>query len=626
MQGQGVLACAFPDFMASKLKIGHCRAFPLLATRENLEHKTSVRLPSQVMSDDQNSIPPEPSPVPRQTEGQALASGVIPGLLRAGMPSRNGDWQPPTPEELHVRLPQYDVTELIGRGGMGAVYKGWQKSLGRFVAIKILPTGHDGGDAEFAARFKREAAALAQLRHPGIIPVHDAGEKPDGLLYFVMDFVAGADLQKKLSSRGRLPVEEALSITVHVLDALAYAHERGIIHRDIKPANIMVDDKGRVLVADFGLAKSTVAGPTRLTSSHVTIGTPDFMAPEALKCAADVDHRADLFAVGVMLYEMLTGQLPRGRFEPPSRAVPGLDRRLDRIVDRALQSDRDARYQSAAEFRDDVKAVLARLGARQTAVTRPAQRTVAQRSVARRKTAPAAPAPSRSKPLLIGVIAAVIFGMGSWLGWKMIHPGTRIVGGIPPAISPGTGGTSPAASTAPWRNAFVEPPLSEFIKNAPHTAQGYLLPMGNHWKYPAQAVSAGALRVRATSEDSRMILNFHHDDGGAGGAARVFFRPGKCILAYNLRIDVPNTLLAEKEDVNLGSSAHDFLLIRLAGRLHVVLDGRTIIEAADPNPAPGRFSLECGADNRLHAEKVEYLLLDGVPEASALKLLGLPVP
>ena len=624
-----MLACAVPDLMASKLKIGHCRAFPLLATRENLEHKTSARLPAQVMSDDQNSIPPEPSHVPRQTDGQALGSNVILGLLRAGMPSRNGDWQPPTPQELHVRLPQYEVTELIGRGGMGAVYKGWQKSLGRFVAIKILPAGHDGGDAEFAARFKREAAALAQLRHPGIIPVHDAGEKPDGLLYFVMDFVAGADLQKKLASHGRLPVEEALSITVHVLDALAYAHERGIIHRDIKPANIMVDDKGRVLVADFGLAKSTVAGPTRLTSSHVTIGTPDFMAPEALKCAADVDHRADLFAVGVMLYEMLTGQLPRGRFEPPSRAVPGLDRRLDRIVDRALQSDRDARYPSAAEFRDDVSAVLTRLGARRTAVSRPSQRTeaqraVAQRSVARRRSAPAAPAPPRRKPLLIGAIVAVIFGTGSWLGWKMMHAGPRISGGKPPVVSAGT--ATPAAGMSPWRDAFAEAPLTEFIKNAVHSAQGYLLPMGNQWKYPAQAVRAGALRVRATSEDSRMILNFHHDDGGAGGAARVFFRPGKCLLAYNLRNDAPNMLLAEKEEVNLGNSAHDFILIRLAGRLHVVLDGQTIIEAADPNPASGRFSLECGADNRLHAEQVEYLLLDGVPEARALKLLGLPAP
>ena len=178
--------------------------------------------------------------------------------------------------------------------------------------------------------------------------------------------------------------------------------------------------------------------------------------------------------------------------------------------------------------------------------------------------------------------------------------------------------------TAPWRDAFAEAPLSGRIKNAEHSAQGYLLPMGNHWRYPAQAVSAGALRVRATSEDSRMILNFHHGDGVAGGAVRVFFRPGQCILVFNIRADAPNTRLAEKEDVNLGSSAHDFLLVRLAGRLRVVLDGRTIIEVADPNPGPGRFSVECGEDNRLHAEKVEYLLLDGVPEAGALKLLGLP--
>ena len=229
-------------------------------------------------------------------------------------------------------------------------------------------------------------------------------------------------------------------------------------------------------------------------------------------------------------------------------------------------------------------------------------------------------------PLALAFLCA-----GGWLSWKVLHAGVPLAGEKPEIAAPGTGGTEPAtassepsaADSVPWHDALAEPPLREFIVRAGHTAQGYLLPQGNHWKYPAQPVLAGALRVRATSEDSRMILNFHHDDGGAGGAARVFFRPGKCLLAYNIRNDAPNTLLVEKEDVNLADSVHDFFLVRLAGRLRVLLDGRTIIEAADPNPAPGRFSLECGADNILHVEKVEYLLLDGLPEADALKLLGL---
>ena len=561
-----------------------------------------------------------------------MTSGEIAGLLGAARHTGRGDWEPPTPEELRVRLTDYEVTELIGRGGMGAVYKGWQKSLSRFVAIKILPPGQEGGDADFAARFKREAAALAQLRHPGIIHVHDAGEKPDGLLYFVMDFVAGTDLQKILAARGRLPVEEALDITSHVLDALAYAHEHGVIHRDIKPANIMVDDKGHVLVADFGLAKSTQPGTSHLTSSEVTIGTPDYMAPEALKAAANVDARADLFAVGVMLYEMLTGQLPRGRFEPPSRVVPGLDKRLDRIVDRALQSERDARYSSAVEYRTAVGTVLSRTMARRTIPNRPVQRAEGQRSVSRRKPSRTAQGRFYVKPIIIAAVTLAVLWTLGWSAWKNIRGGAPSAGGRPAAVSPGAGGAVPPAASSglsapsvfPWRDAFAEPPLSKFIKNLEHTAQGYLLPKGNHWKYPAEAVSEGALRVRATSEDSRMILNFHHDDGGAGGAARVFFRPGKLVLAYNVRNNAPNTPLVEKDDVKLGTSTHDFLLVRLAGRLRVVLDGRTIIEAADPNPMPGRFSIECGADNRLRVEKAEYLVLEGKSESAALKLLGIP--
>ncbi len=199
---------------------------------------------------------------------------------------------------------------------------------------------------------------MARLKHPGIIPVHDAGETPDGLLYFVMDYVDGTDVQKLVVAQKRLSVEQALTITTHVLDALAYAHEHGIIHRDIKPANIMLDNEGRVLVADFGLARNTLGDSVLLTGTHVAMGTPDFMAPESRLGASHADHRADLYAVGVMLYRMITGKLPHGRFEIPSRVVPGLDKRLDRIVDRTLQTERDARYSSAIALRADLEPIL----------------------------------------------------------------------------------------------------------------------------------------------------------------------------------------------------------------------------------------------------------------------------
>ncbi len=352
--------------------------------------------------DDPDSLPTQqwtgPPDVP-MTPGQPLSDSAFEGMLGARDPRTRG-WQPPTAEELQPHLPQYQITELLGRGGMGAVYKGWQRSLDRFVAIKILPPGLESGDVDFAARFKREARAMAKLKHPGIIPVHDAGETADGLLYFVMDFVEGTDVQKMLAARGKLPAEEALAIAANVLVALAYAHQRGIIHRDITPANIMVDDEGNVLVADFGLARSTGPDTTMLTMSNMAMGTPDFMAPESHLGMAHVDHRADLFAVGVMLYQMLTGKLPRGRFDPPSRAVPGLDKRLDAIVDRTLQNERDARYSSALEMRAALDPILTRTIAKRVAATRQATA-------------------SRWKPLLIGLAIVVALGVGGII-WQQI--------------------------------------------------------------------------------------------------------------------------------------------------------------------------------------------------------------
>ena len=221
--------------------------------------------------------------------------------------------EPPSAAELQGSFANYVITELLGCGGMGAVYKGWQKSLDRFIAIKILPPEVYLRGSGFAERFKREAKAMARIAHPGIIAVFDAGETADGLLYFIMEYVEGTDVAKLVRSSGMLPPEHALAITTHVCDALAYAHGRGVIHRDIKPSNVIIDREGRVKVADFGLAKVRDEVGEQLTGDHV-MGTPNFMAPEAMFAGGTVDQRADLYAVGVMLYHMLTGKLPRGRF------------------------------------------------------------------------------------------------------------------------------------------------------------------------------------------------------------------------------------------------------------------------------------------------------------------------
>ena len=204
------------------------------------------------------------------------------GLLGAGRSNpRSGVWQPPSPEELQRDFPQHEIRGILGRGGMGAVYKGWQKSLERHVAIKILPPGFDDGVSDFTERFKREAKAMAQLKHPGIVAVYDAGETADGLRYFAMEYVEGTDVHQLVGAQGRLSPERALNIAAQVCAALGYAHDHGIIHRDIKPANIMIDADGQVKVADFGLARSVAGEGAKLTAANLVMGSPDFTAPEA---------------------------------------------------------------------------------------------------------------------------------------------------------------------------------------------------------------------------------------------------------------------------------------------------------------------------------------------------------
>ena len=277
-------------------------------------------------------------------------------LFRAALGGDGGGdngWTPPSPEALAPFFPGYEIEALLGRGGMGAVYRARQVSLSRTVAIKLLPFAL-GVREDFAERFRREATALARLNHPHIVAVHDFGQADDGHYFMVMEFVEGSDLAARLRERGPLPPEDALAIVRQVCEALDYAHTRGVVHRDIKPANILLDAAGRVKVSDFGIAQfgSDETTPP-LTGTGALIGTPDYTAPEQLAHSEGADHRADIFSVGMMLYELLTGQLPRGVFRPVSEIVPAA-RGLDRVITRALQSDPARRYPSAAEMRGEL--------------------------------------------------------------------------------------------------------------------------------------------------------------------------------------------------------------------------------------------------------------------------------
>lgn len=382
----------------------------------------------------------------------------------------NWRWEPPTPSDLQRILPQYEVEKLIGRGGMGAVYRGIQLSLDRPVAIKVLPPAIEQQDAAFAERFKNEAKLMGRMNHPAIVSVFDFGRTNDGQLYFVMEYIDGTDVQQMIAAHGKLPAEHALAITAHLCDALGYAHKMGVVHRDIKPSNVLIDHEGRVKVADFGLAKFNDghAESRGLTQTGMTMGTPDYVAPESLILGVQVDGRADLYAVGVMLYQMLTGDLPRGMFKMPSQKVPGVDPRFDRIVRRALEQDREERYQSSGEIRRDLDVILttplAEPGKTSSAVI-PRQlaqevpgRTVVPAHQPRRPGPPKreaevldeSPPRSATWPYALAVLLILIAG-----GWAVLHE---------PA-APATTVTEPAALTLPPPS--IIPPTPEPIRPAP---------------------------------------------------------------------------------------------------------------------------------------------------------------
>ncbi len=267
-----------------------------------------------------------------------------------------GAFKPPSIEELDQQIPSYEFLEFIDRGGMGAVYRAKQRSLNRIVAVKLLPISLRNRRV-FAERFAREARALALLNHPNIVSVYDSGEASGGCLYYAMEYVKGTNL-RRFMKEGRATAKQLLGIAMQVCEALQFAHSRGVVHRDVKPANILIDECGRVKVADFGLAKVIGAPPQHLlTGASDALGTPDYMAPEAVTRDFEVDHRADIYSLGVMLYEMLTNHVPKGAWEPPSRAV-GVDARFDEVVTRALQTDPKRRYQSVGDLSTVVRQLI----------------------------------------------------------------------------------------------------------------------------------------------------------------------------------------------------------------------------------------------------------------------------
>ncbi len=288
--------------------------------------------------------------------------GLCPAcLLQRGFATEGGaasgqkSFVPPSFSELSALFPQLEILECLGRGGMGAVYKARQPRLERFVALKILAPEKQN-DPQFAERFEREARALARLNHPNIVTVFDFGEV-SGQFYLLMEYVDGMTLRQLLQT-GKIAPAEALNIVPKICEALQFAHEQGIVHRDIKPENILLDKQGRVKIADFGIAKiaGLEAKDLSLTGARDVMGTPNYMAPEQVEKPQTVDHRADIYSLGVVFYEMLTGELPLGKFAPPSQKVR-VDVRLDEVVLHALEKEPARRYQHASQVKTAVETI-----------------------------------------------------------------------------------------------------------------------------------------------------------------------------------------------------------------------------------------------------------------------------
>lgn len=256
-------------------------------------------------------------------------------------------------DELAAELPGFELEEPIGRGGMGVVWRARERLLDRHVAIKLLRNVDK--DPAFVERFTREARVMARMNHPNVVTLYTFGRTRSNHCYMVMELIDGMDLAQVMA-KGSIDLPSALAIVSDICEALEPAHRAGFVHRDMKPGNVLLDKNGLVKVVDFGLAR--LARPLDPTTLSITkhghaVGTPQYIAPEQARGRGSEDHRADIYSLGVMLYEMLTGELPRGIFKPPSHKAK-VSRQLDRIVMRALQEDPAQRYQDIMALKTDL--------------------------------------------------------------------------------------------------------------------------------------------------------------------------------------------------------------------------------------------------------------------------------
>lgn len=412
-----------------------------------------TELPTQV------SMPPGDAPALKSSALLATPA-QRPQAARPGSEAADAN-APPAPPQI----PGYECMLLLGRGGMGEVWKARQLSLQRTVAVKILaPTL--AVEPDFVRRFERESSALAAMAHPHIVAIIDRGSA-NGHWYFVMEYVEGRSLRDRVAD-SRPGRTELLRLLAQVARAIDYAHQKGVIHRDLKPENVLIDHAGTAKVADFGLAGMSEVGRSALTMTAVAMGTAHYMAPEQRRDAKNVDGRADLYSLGVMLYELLTNELPVGRFPTPREKVPDLDPRLDSMILRLLDQDPDRRPSRASEVAELLERFAALAPERPEPTTRHGPRVLP--AVMREVRA------NTQKKLMAGAAAALL---------------VLIV-----AVALGSGGYSARGTGQLAAKLVRDSKSAELQFGAPDAAAGTLQVIGEGWRI------AGAELVREAAEGS----------------------------------------------------------------------------------------------------------------------------
>lgn len=397
-------------------------------------------------------------------------------------PSTHPTFVAPETAKLAPLFPGYDIETLIATGGMGAVYRAVQKSLDRKVAIKILP--HEfSNDAAFCAGFEAEAKAMARLNHPNLIGVYDFGEV-EGMLFIIMEYVPGKSLFH--SSNGTaIDPSEVIRLVTGICHGLAHAHENGILHRDIKPSNILLDLNAQPKIGDFGLARPI---ETKIQEGEEIFGTPHYTAPEVVNSPQSVDYRADIFSVGVLLHELLTGKLPADDRRPAS-AISHCDPRFDVIIRRATHPQPEARYTSASEIAHELQIIAASAGPR--VLRTAASATPANSRAAKRLTPvgkPLVATPSSNAPVVITVVVGVVIA-----AIVLAYMGTS------------TPKTTPSPSGNPTPPPAVTPPSPQ-VSNPPAVPKPVLEP-------PPQPKPWSPDDSKPTSDDKESTSNHHGEIG-----------------------------------------------------------------------------------------------------------------